>query len=302
MPDTIQKFSDIKLRDYSKKPGCQPPSSLLKEKYTLNKKDELYVKYAENIKKMIQTAADNQYKLLDVINELFTYVKDPYSGKRVIRINPKLTDLSLQKAVEKTRKLIIDLYIKCESDYLNGVQIFEAIVESKIIETTQKQIETLKKEASKIISDTKKASKPTQNEPVIIVGNNTSSTPITNTSSTPITNTSTTPITNTSTTPITNNSSTPITNTSSTPITNTSSTPITNTSTTPITNTSSTMPVTNTLATIPTNTSTTIPVASNISSPIPYSTNQVPTSIVNNPTTSIQNTSIPISSTNNVKV
>ena len=54
MPDTIKKFSDIKLRDYSKKPGCQPPSSVLKGKYTLSKKDELYVKYAENIKKMIQ--------------------------------------------------------------------------------------------------------------------------------------------------------------------------------------------------------------------------------------------------------
>ena len=173
MPDTIKKFSDIKLRDYSKIPGCQPPTSVLKGKYTLNKKDELYVKYADNIKKMIQTAADNQYKLLDVINELFTYVNDPYSGKRVIRINPKLTDMALQKAVEKTRKLIIDLYIKCETDYVNGVQLFEAIVESKIVETTQKQIETLKKEASKIISETKKASEPVNQPPVVIVGNNT---------------------------------------------------------------------------------------------------------------------------------
>ena len=76
MPDTIKKFSDIKLRDYSKKPGCQPPNSVLNGKYILNKKNELYVKYAENIKKMIQTAADNQYKLLDVINDLFTYVND----------------------------------------------------------------------------------------------------------------------------------------------------------------------------------------------------------------------------------
>jgi hypothetical protein len=172
MPDTIKKFSDIKLRDYSKKPGCQPPNSILKGKYTLNKKDELYVKYAENIKKMIQTAADNQYKLLDVINELFSYVKDPYSGKRVIRINPKLTDTILQKAVEKTRKLIIDLYIKCETDYVTGVQLFEAIVESKIVETTQKQIESLKKEASKIISDTKKASEPVKQSAVVIVDNN----------------------------------------------------------------------------------------------------------------------------------
>jgi len=167
MPDTIKKFSDIKLRDYSKKPSCQPPTSALKSKYTINKKDELFVKYADNIKNMIQSAADNQYKLLNIINELFTYVIDPYSGKRVIRINPKLTEDTLQKSVEKTRKYIVNLYIKCETDYVEGVKLFEAIVESKIIETTEKQIELLKNEANKIIKETKKASQPVIPPPVM---------------------------------------------------------------------------------------------------------------------------------------
>jgi hypothetical protein len=175
MPDNIQKFSDIKLRDYSKKPSCQPPIAALKGKYTLNKKDELFVKYADNIKQMIQSAADNQYKLLDIINELFTYVTDPYSGKRVIRINPKLTDELLQRAIEKTRKYIVNLYVKCENDYVTGVQLFEAIVESKIVETTEKQIENLKKEATKIIKETKNASQPIKENihPVVIAGPNT---------------------------------------------------------------------------------------------------------------------------------
>jgi hypothetical protein len=171
MPDSIKKFSDIKLRDYNKKPGCQPPTASLKSKYTLNKKDEMFVKYADNIKNMIQSAADNQYKLLNIINELFTYVIDPYSGKRVIRINPKLTEDSLQKAVEKTRKYIVNLYIKCETDYVEGVKLFEAIVESKIIETTEKQIEVLKNEANKIIKETKKVSQPIKENtaPLVIV-------------------------------------------------------------------------------------------------------------------------------------
>ena len=192
MPETIQKFSDIKLRDYSKKPGCQQSNSFLKQKYTLNKKDELFVKYAANIKQMIQSAADNQYKLLEVINELFTYVNDPYSGKRVIRINPKLTDASLQKAVEKTRKFIVDLYVKCETDYVNGVKIFEAIVESKIVETTQKQIENLKKEANKMITETKQVSKKDVQKPFVVIENNIPK-PATPTTST----TSTTPTTST---------------------------------------------------------------------------------------------------------
>jgi 23S rRNA maturation mini-RNase III len=41
-------------------------------------------------------------------------------------------------------------------DYVNGIKIYEAIVESKILETTQKQIQTLEKEANKIISETTK--------------------------------------------------------------------------------------------------------------------------------------------------
>ena len=178
MPDDIKKFSDIKLKDYSKNPSCQPPISAFNQKYTLNKKSELFVKYADNIKQMIQGAADRQHKLLSIINEIFTYVIDPYTGKRVIRIHPKLNDASLQDAIVKTRKFIVDLYINCENDYVNGVKIFEAIVESKILETTQKQIDNLKKEATKIIKETKKASQPVKENipPVVIAGPNTAST------------------------------------------------------------------------------------------------------------------------------
>jgi hypothetical protein len=168
MPDTITKFSDIKLRDYNKKPGCQGSDAVLKRQYTLNSKDKLFIQYANNIQKMIQTAATNQSKLLEVINELFTYVNDPYTGKRVIRINPTLTDELLQKAVEKTRKFIITLYVECESDYVKGVQLFEAIVESKIMETTEKQIENLKKEANKIIEETKKVAEPPPKPPIVV--------------------------------------------------------------------------------------------------------------------------------------
>ena len=262
MPDTIQKFSDIKLRDYNRKPGCQPPNSFLKGKYTLNKKDELFVKYADNIKNMIQSAADNQYKLLEVINDLFTYVNDPYSGKRVIRINPKLTDASLQKAVEKTRRFIVDLYVKCETDYVNGVQLFEAIVESKIVETTQKQIESLKKEASKIISETKKASEPVKQQPVVIVGNNT-----------PSISSITSPTMSSSSNTLSTSANTTSQSVSSTSL-NTSQQSVS--SITPNT-TSQSLPSTSPNSNV---------------SPVPYSTSQS-TSIQNNPAQSSQSISIP---------
>jgi hypothetical protein len=143
--------------------GCQGPKPFLQTKYTLSPKDDLFVKYATNTKNMINTATNNQKKLLSVINDLFTFVIDPYTKKKKIRVNPKLTDDTLQKAVEKTRKFIIDLYVKCEVDYVNGVKLYEAIVESKILETTQKQIDNLKKRADQIIIETTQTStvKPT---------------------------------------------------------------------------------------------------------------------------------------------
>jgi hypothetical protein len=160
MPLEITKFSDIKLRDYNLSKNCQGENALFKTKNKMNKKNKLFIAYADNIKNMIQSAADNQQKLLSVINELFTYVIDPYSGKKKIRVNPKLTEVSLQKTVEKTRKLIIQLYVKCEMDYTNGMKIYEAIVESKIFETTQKQIDSLKSQANKMIDETKKIMEP----------------------------------------------------------------------------------------------------------------------------------------------
>jgi hypothetical protein len=154
MPPEIQKFSDIKLRDYNKQNGCQGTNPLFKKNYILSENDKLFVEYAKNIRDMIQTAANNQNKLLGIINELFIFVNEPYGNKKKIRINPKLTEEYLQKIVEKTRNIIIELYVKCELDYVNGIKLYQAIVESKILETTKNQIDNLEKKANTILSET----------------------------------------------------------------------------------------------------------------------------------------------------
>ena len=157
MPPEISRFADIKLKDYNKtQPNCQGLDAKLRGKINISQKDDLFVAYAENLKRMIQTAADNQIKLLDVINDLFTYTIDPRTQKRIIRVNPELTELSLQKSVEKTRKLIMDLYIKCETDYEQGVKLFAAIVESKNAEIVPRQIRSLTDESEKLIQSVQK--------------------------------------------------------------------------------------------------------------------------------------------------
>ena len=158
MPNTIRTFSDIKLRDYNTKPGCKlekgEKTPLYNKIYSISRDDELFKQYGSNIKSMIQDAANKQQELLSVIDKLFYIEHDKENSTSKVRIHPNLTDEILKLLVFKTRKIIMELYIKCESDYVNGLKIYEAIVESKIKQTTQKQIVTLQKEAAKKIDDT----------------------------------------------------------------------------------------------------------------------------------------------------
>jgi len=154
MPPEIKKFSDIKLRDYNNKNSCQGENPVFKQNYILSNTDKLFEEYAKNIKDMIQSASNKQSELLGVINDLFIFVNDPYSDKKKIRVNPSLTEDKLQKIVERTRNIIIELYVKCELDYVENLKVYEAIVESKILETTKKQIDNLEKKANNMVVET----------------------------------------------------------------------------------------------------------------------------------------------------
>ena len=156
MPPDIKKFGDIKLRDYSTKKFCESGKNGIGVKGTY--KEELFLKYADNLKAMIQSVNVKQDELLRIINKIFVYVLDPVTEKEVIRVNPDLTESGLQELVVETRKLVIELYLKCETDFVEGVKIYEAIVESQIFNTTQKHIEQLEKEREKLIAPYKQQS------------------------------------------------------------------------------------------------------------------------------------------------
>jgi hypothetical protein len=145
MPPEITKFSDIKLRDYHKMESCQGNNPPFEQTVKGPLTNKLFKNYAENLKKMIQTANNNQESLLAIINQLFVYTIDPQTNKKQIRVNPSLTEKRLQEIVVDTRSLIIKLYLSCEIDYVNGLKMYEAIVEQQILLTAQNQINNLEK-------------------------------------------------------------------------------------------------------------------------------------------------------------
>ena len=152
MPETVKKFSDIKLKDYSKNKVCEGRHPVfereIKGKGTKNK---LFADYANNLRQMVASVNEKQQELLETINKLFVYVKDPKNPeKEIIRVNPELTDSMLHDLVAETRTSIVELYLKCETDFVEGIKLYEAIVEAQILETAQSQISTLQSEAVKL--------------------------------------------------------------------------------------------------------------------------------------------------------
>ena len=153
IPDNIKKFSDIKLKNYNKKEKCQGDNPAYDRTVKGTLEDDLFKQYAENLKQMLNKANTNQELLLGVLNKLFVYMTDPQTKKKIIRINPELTEELLQETVLETRAIIINLYLTCETDFANGIKIYEAIVDKKIIDTAKSQIETMENTKEALITE-----------------------------------------------------------------------------------------------------------------------------------------------------
>jgi len=151
LPENITKFSDIKLRDYHKMEQCQGDRPKFETTVKGPLSEELFSKYADNLKNMIVSANVNQKALLSIINQIFVYTIDPQTNQKRIRITPKLTEDRLQEIVVETRALIIKLYLTCETNYVEGLKIYEAIVDLKIYEIATSQIKNLQKKRDRLV-------------------------------------------------------------------------------------------------------------------------------------------------------
>lgn len=148
----IRSFKDIPLRDFHKSKGCTR-DGIYNRSYSGKLKNKLFSQYAEHIKMMMQTTEVQQNKLINVLDKLFIIVLNPNTKKKETIINPKLNDTLLQELVDVARNVIVEMYVKCEDDFIKGLQIFEAIVEKQIMDTSQIQIKNLEQTIQETISD-----------------------------------------------------------------------------------------------------------------------------------------------------
>lgn len=157
MPSNITHFSHIKLRDHHNSAGCDNKSSNIFEKeYVGSNESELFKQYAQHIQTMIKNANENQIKLLNILHKLFIYHKDEERHNKKISIHPMLTEQKIDEIISETRNLLVNMFSTCESDFVQGLKIFEAIVEDQIKETTQSQIQNLEENIERELTHSKK--------------------------------------------------------------------------------------------------------------------------------------------------
>jgi hypothetical protein len=60
-------------------------------------------------------------------------------------IDPNLSYEMLNDLITETRRIILNLYVNCEKNFIYTLKILQAIIETQIFETSQRQIKELER-------------------------------------------------------------------------------------------------------------------------------------------------------------
>jgi hypothetical protein len=165
MPNTIKKFSDIKLRDFHKKPACREKSKMgagagegvFKKTYdiTPQEKEENRAlrSYARHVKIMTDNIETQNKRFIQILDQIFVYRIDPETKNKEITLHPTLNMEKLEELIVLTRKGIVELYSGCENDFMRTLQSFETFIESQIQKNTRERIINIKKAQEQLMAE-----------------------------------------------------------------------------------------------------------------------------------------------------
>lgn len=150
-PKDIKSFKDIPLHSFSDDIECENMDSIFNKTYMGTTKDKLFVDYVDMVKKMIYNSNMIRNSLLEIIDKIFILNNESFDvedatneeTKEKYIIDPSLTYEELDRMIAEARKIILKLYISCERDFLSTLKIFQAIIETQILETTKRQVKEL---------------------------------------------------------------------------------------------------------------------------------------------------------------
>jgi hypothetical protein len=133
----IEKFSDIKLTDFTKTKECNDKTdNNIKVKwsdglkgYSSKNEHSLFVKYGNHFQTMIKNVKDRENELLLLLQQLFDF---DLEKDIPIKIKEDLTEDKLNNEIMvNIKKTIKKMYIGCEVDFQRGIQIYNEIYKQR---------------------------------------------------------------------------------------------------------------------------------------------------------------------------
>ena len=160
VPESIQKFSDIKLRDYFNSVDCK--SNNYNSGFQGPMSHSYMRNYVINIRNMIADTKKYHDLLLGILQKLFIFGFNPATKEKKIIINSKLTDPMLVDYTSQTTNIINDLYKSCEAHYVKGIKLYKKIVETQKFRTSRSAIQILENDEESMREEPREAEEATE--------------------------------------------------------------------------------------------------------------------------------------------
>ena len=135
--NNIEKFSDIKLTDFTKTKECNDKNDdSVNVKWgkgimgdSSKKEDSLFIKYGNHFQTMIKNVKEREDELLSLLQQLFEF---DLNKSVPIKIKSDLTEDKLNNEIMgNIKKTIKKMYIGCETDFQRGIQIYNEIYKQR---------------------------------------------------------------------------------------------------------------------------------------------------------------------------
>ena len=164
LPNEITRFSDVNVPSYDRTVRCDKnDKSSLRNEILYKVGDQfvenpLIIEYTRHIKEMEDEIQKKHKELTEILKEMFKSKKLDDSEKTEIVIDPELTFKKLQGIVEKTRKIIVSMYLDCDKNYKKGIRLFSQMVASKIVDRAEESTDKILKQRDEDLVETPRES------------------------------------------------------------------------------------------------------------------------------------------------
>ena len=134
--EEIRSFSDIQIKDFSNESLCGSKASDTEVKFD-SSFEESFKKYARHMNSTISKTFSKYDLLLLILKEIFDFELNMKTQKTTVRLKKNISEIKVNELFSKTRDIISQLYIDCQKDFIEGINIYKSIVFSNLLKRNQ---------------------------------------------------------------------------------------------------------------------------------------------------------------------